>query len=365
MGYFRQHWGGLAFGLMVFVGAIWKLTPVLTNHYYRADGYGLLHQALDVLGEERAEPDFCVEGGVTNVQAFGLVEQAVVKLEKAREALPADAQTLLLLGRGYCLLGQVEEAVKAYEGYTALRPGNPLGYVELVQVYEISKELGTSNTLYDTWEKAGYQSDAFIDRGLEAFSTRDFSLARKMFYHAYFVSDHLSSDILFRWAVSSVMSTNKIPKIFPVSEIAVYSFSMDNQLKVDGSHLLWGRDNPDGKPTLGDPLGKYSRSPDNVGVMWWGGQAVMFVEAPYEGMYKISISVQHTFPKPIQLQVEINFKSIMQIELNRGDLSWEEFSSEVYLSKGVQLIGIHYLNNGVVDGLDRDAHIEWIKLEQK
>ncbi|HNB52122.1 MAG TPA: tetratricopeptide repeat protein [Anaerolineales bacterium] len=162
MGFVRPRLGWLALGLVLIVGGVWKLAPVLANHFYRADGYAFLHQALELLGDEISEPDFCVAGGVTDSKAFGLVEQAVEALEKGREARPSDAQTLLLLGRAYCLAGRLEEAVAAYEGFSALRPGNPLGALEVGFAYEEEEDFEQAAQQWHSMELSQAQ---FIEAG--------------------------------------------------------------------------------------------------------------------------------------------------------------------------------------------------------
>lgn len=130
----RLFW--LVLGGAVLVGTIWIASPKMVSNYYRTVGYDDLQQALALLKDEYPGPDFCVAGGVKDSQGVKLLEQAVRALEQAREANPADAQTSLLLGRGYCLLGRLEKAVGAYKEFSVLKPENPLGEVEGGFAYE-------------------------------------------------------------------------------------------------------------------------------------------------------------------------------------------------------------------------------------
>jgi tetratricopeptide (TPR) repeat protein len=175
----RMVWLGL--GLMVIVGGGLKLVPVLTNHVHRTAGYEFLHQASEIVGDENTEPDFCVAGGIENPEALALVKQAVGVLEKGRNARPADAQTLLLLGRAYCLAGRLEEAVAAYEGYIQVRPGSPLGYLEGGFAYE---EEGDFEKTLASWKAIQLSQSAFIENGKERMRLGNSLLAIEWFQKA-------------------------------------------------------------------------------------------------------------------------------------------------------------------------------------
>ena len=166
---------------LVFVGVLWKLTPIATSHAHRADGYAYLTQALEILGDQNPEPDFCVEGGIADPEAKALVGQAIDALEEARASTPAEAQTWLLLGRGYCLLGRGEEAVEAYERYTVLRPGNPLGHLELGFAYENLQKI---NLARQAWKKAGLQPEQFVETGQQIQAEENLFRAQKWYKNA-------------------------------------------------------------------------------------------------------------------------------------------------------------------------------------
>ncbi len=168
---------------LVFVGVLWKLTPIATSHAHRADGYAYLTQALEILGDQNPEPDFCVEGGIADPEAKALVGQAIEALEEARASTPAEAQTWLLLGRGYCLLGRGEEAVEAYERYTVLRPGNPLGHLELGFAYEMQGNFERANS---EWQGIPLTQATFLVAGEKAREAGNFQQAIPWFQRAAF-----------------------------------------------------------------------------------------------------------------------------------------------------------------------------------
>jgi tetratricopeptide (TPR) repeat protein len=61
---------------------------------------------------------------------------AVAHLQKAVEWEPDNAQAYRLLGQAYRAQGDWPAAVEALNRYTALRPDDPVGHVELAEVYE-------------------------------------------------------------------------------------------------------------------------------------------------------------------------------------------------------------------------------------
>jgi hypothetical protein len=98
--------------------------------------------------------------------------------------------------------------------------------------------------------------------------------------------------------------------------------------------------------------------------MLWSGDAVAIVKTPISGNYSVTIRAQNTFPPPVQMYLTVDLEPNFPFEMNLGDNSWREFKTEVALSAGFHVIGLRYLNNGVVNGKDRDAVLDWIEFEK-
>jgi hypothetical protein len=60
----------------------------------------------------------------------------------------------------------------------------------------------------------------------------------------------------------------------------------------------------------------------------------------------------------------IDLLPVYPFEMARGDMSWQEFQTEVVLSAGFHVVGLRYLNNAIINGNDRDAAIDWLELEK-
>jgi hypothetical protein len=99
--------------------------------------------------------------------------------------------------------------------------------------------------------------------------------------------------------------------------------------------------------------------------MWWSGDAVAIIQIPVSGNYAITIRAQNTIPPPIQMELTINLKPVYSFEMQRGDMSWQENETEVYLSAGFHVVGLRFLDSGVVSGMDQNAVIDWIELLKK
>ena len=67
----------------------------------------------------------------------------------------------------------------------------------------------------------------------------------------------------------------------------------------------------------------------------------------------------------IELQLEANNRVIGNARLEKEDNSWQEFQFASILDEGLQIIGVRLLNNAVIHGKDRNAVIDWIRLEKK
>ncbi len=89
----------------------------------------------------------------------GLAMQARGHLERALDSQASLPRAYLLLGRGNCLLGNYQHAIRAYVAYSALRPDNPLGHLELGFAYEALDE---KKMAVDAWKMGGATEENFF-----------------------------------------------------------------------------------------------------------------------------------------------------------------------------------------------------------
>jgi hypothetical protein len=128
--------------------------------------------------------------------------------------------------------------------------------------------------------------------------------------------------------------------------------------------LRWLNQHLQGGVTYGTPLSHPYTQP--FGTFWWQGAAIGFFQVSESGRYQISINLRHSNPPPVELSVALDNRIVQAISLTRGDTSWETITlPQVYdLGPGIHTIDITFINNGQVEGLDRDAAVAWIELSR-
>lgn len=355
---------------------IW-ITPRILALYYELKGGQLMDLALSSEDFVIQEAIACSLIAVEDESAQTMATQAISHLQTALSYNPNLDQANLLLGRAYCLTGQPVKAVQAYLTYTRLRPENPLGHLELGLAYEAAcrqKEDGSINNgskgdsytlcqdlqvqdqILEEWKKAGITPNQFIAEGKKAFAGQQYENAVHWFQRAAIFGEWIPSPVLFQWSVAAIITGHPIPDMTQESEITIYSLNSE-ETQIEGENLQWVLEDPNGNLSYGDKLIKIPGGEPSVGIMWWAGKAIAFVEVPEEKIYRIYIRTKDTPPGPIKLQVEKDFTPIDKFVMDKGDMNWQEMETATILSPGVHLIGINFLeDNG-------DAAIDWIRIQ--
>ena len=140
------------------LGIAW-LIPRGLALYYQVRGGKLLEEVMAVHSPDNPAAFACTLVPVREDRQIKQLDKAYVALRKAEDLNPRLAQTALLLGRVYCLLGKSHGAVEAYKTYTSLRPENPLGYLELGFA---SMNSGDTNSALQAWKFANATAKDFL-----------------------------------------------------------------------------------------------------------------------------------------------------------------------------------------------------------
>ena len=359
---------GIIILILVAALGIW-IAPRLLGLYYQVKGGTLLEQAVVDAGVDLSSAIPCSVQPLPESSSTR-VDQAIQQLQTALAYTPRLAQASLLMGHAECLLGEPISAIEAYQNFIRLRPKNPLGYLELGFAYadECEKDISgiqdsglcsLSNlrqSIIEAWHVAGVEPGSFIEAGNLTFSSRQYAQAERWYTYAA-LTDSIPNPVKFRWSVAEIMLGHDLtripdPQVLPVHDLSDY-------LEIKGSALQWMLDD-----MLGQTIGNSTSGDPNVGYLSFSGEAIAVINVHQTSTYHFIIKAQNTPPPPIKLQLEIDFRPVVSFELWRGDGSWDELGTEITLDAGLHILGINFLNDAIIDGIDRNAIIERVIIQR-
>jgi tetratricopeptide (TPR) repeat protein len=117
----------------------------MTAFYFQTRGGSLIDDILNSDNSQQFLSISCLRKDLDSFDQKSKLTSASAFLIDASLYNPSSAQTVLLLGRAYCMLGKYEHAVETFQKYTGMRPNNPLGHLELGFAYEA---FGTQDAIY-------------------------------------------------------------------------------------------------------------------------------------------------------------------------------------------------------------------------
>ncbi len=172
-----------------------------------------------------------------------------------------------------------------------------------------------------------------------------------------------TGSIAFRSAIAAVASGQRFPS--DLDPLLLSTHLLTEDVYIQARTLQWMIMEPSWHVNYGDPLAKFPGSDPEMGVLHWDGSAVTAVEVLAAGTYHITIRGQHLSPAPIQFRLEHNLRPVMSFAFVDGDKSWQEVGTDVYFEPGLHVIGIRFMNDGVINGVDRDLVLDWIRFERQ
>lgn len=281
-------------------------------------------------------------------------------LEQARVLYPQNAQLNLLLGHAYCLQEDYESAIVSFDKFTQQRANNPLGALESAFAHFslILTDKGISDTEKITHEsktrillsKAGYTGEHFIQEADSAFN-RWSSPAYEVAWYWYRIAEifqPLSEENQFRTLLLDLAYLDK----------AIDKSVMEDEYVLLLTELL--TISPNSFIRLADGA--------SVSVREVGGRSaslyfqnrdtgVIILNVQEDGHYCMSVNAFDRAPKPTLIEVSLNLKPIMMIELTNEDDMWVSFEGDFFLEKGQQLLGLRLTNDDNVNGIDRNGYV--------
>lgn len=220
------------------------------------------------------------------------------------------------------------------------------------------------------WNDAGGDARQFVAEGDDDLRQRDFATAYAWYTRARLLrEDPPAFDLLFRQAVAAVISSDPESSLLlaNVRELdeRFEVYDLQDGVKIEGANLRWMTElNPEQGLTYGTPLTYGYKGDSTAGFLWWSGEAVAVISVKQTGSYQISMHVRHSLPAPIEMAMGIDGQKLQRMSLKRGDNSWETISVNTHMTSGLHTIHVWYLNDGVVDGKDRNAVVDWITIER-
>ena len=174
----------ISLGLVTIIGiSIW-LVPYPLSLYHQVRG-GQILQRIFSARSNLYKGFACAQPALTDGNSRSQVAHSILHLQKAIEHNQKGAQAYLSLGRAYCLLGEPDEAVEAYQVFIGLRPSNPLGHLELGFTYASQ---GRKDKAVSAWKISGTTVDDFLSEADQLLRQEHFQDARLWYQWASWVS---------------------------------------------------------------------------------------------------------------------------------------------------------------------------------
>lgn len=214
------------------------------------------------------------------------------------------------------------------------------------------------------WQAASVDDQQFMARGDVELQQQRYAAAQTWYQRATAFAPQQPPAVMFRRAVTSIIVNDKLPADIDSAALNLSQVKQE-AVQIQATTLQWLFADPTMSVQFGDRLSRYPAADPNVGVLWWGNAAATLINVPEAGSYRMSLRAQHTPPAPIEIQLEHDMQPIAKFSLARGDNSWQEIGADISLKAGLHVVGVRFLNDGAVGGIDRNAVLDWIRLEAR
>jgi hypothetical protein len=296
--------------------------------------------------------------------------QALNHLQTAAKFLPRSSHLQLQLGRAYCLLGDFEKSTLSYLNYTRMRPDNPLGQLELQFAFlylcnqdELDSEYPASlcdnrevrDKVYERWEGEGENLDWLHSSVEDSYLSHRFIETLIGLDMISIIQGNLSPQQTFFYYVSKIAVNKSAPKNNNPALLTVHPVSLETS--ISGEQLRWVKTG-----TLLDSLQIQGKT---AGVLWWTGCAMAAIEIKDGSDYTVTISALDAPPAPTQMRLEHNFIAVSEFDLAFEDMTWQDFSTTLFLDGGAHILSVCFLNDALIGGVDRNAFVYSVQIDRE
>lgn len=203
------------------------------------------------------------------------------------------------------------------------------------------------------WQAVGFDSAKFVTLGDQAWQQGRVRQGLAWYQRAGIEESKRPLAVRFRLALGAIVDTHVLPTSAPEG---IETHPLASSAQIEAKSLQWD---------WGESLSAYPSADPRLGVLWWGNAAVAVLRVPEAGTYRVTLRAQNTPPAPTKLQFEQDFTPVAQFTLQREDLTWQEFGTDLFFTRGIHVIGIRCLNTGWDRNIKRNAVLDWIRLQRK
>ncbi|RMG06279.1 MAG: hypothetical protein D6735_04190 [Acidobacteria bacterium] len=319
-----------------FILTLFILLPTIPRLY----GLILLQRNAEYLNREDIDPH--------------QLAQITDNLELSARLLPNDPTPLRYLAKVYQKRGMLASAIIALEKAYEAEPNSLLIGQELFLAYRSIRK----PTIW-LEERLKYSPEDGIRAGDACFFNGDYQ--RSLLWYNWVLERWPSyqDQVSFRRLIAATLIDDKyLPEILQQSQEDI-SVKRDKPTIIPGSELRWVDDIEWPGITLGTKL-SFPYDNYDEGIFWWSGRASIVVAPEEDDLYVVVLTTRNSFPPPVHLAIGTNGRPLQYVLLNEGDNAWSTVTVIINLHQPATTLDVWFLNNGSVDGHDRDAVIRQI-----
>lgn len=373
-----SRWVLLAIGLIAAGALTGWVAPQASHRLRLARGAQLYQSAWQAIDEQHLLA--CERAPITDEALRAQLNAARQELEIGLAYDPQDAHAYLLIGRIRCLLGEPQEALEALQFYAQQRPDNPMGQLELgfarlaacaqeasatAQETRLCDDVQIIQQVQANWNEFNVRSKDFYPQARYTFEKQDYSSA--LIYYQRAVTfrapglGKLPFPDRYRWAVAAILSRSAIPPF--ILDGLPYAGLGDSKT-IPAAQFRWLRTNPQAQMDISTPVATKKIDDAKYAVLYHSGRVGVFLQARQSGWYLLKFKALNTLPPPVIARVELDTRPVIEAVLTRGDQSRQTFTGRVYLSEGMHLLSVNYLNDQMINNVDRNLFFLSVRLEQ-
>ncbi|GAC1543078.1 MAG: hypothetical protein NVS2B7_16620 [Herpetosiphon sp.] len=218
----------------------------------------------------------------------------------------------------------------------------------------------------DAWRAAGLGAGGMLAEGDAALRAADIGSAVRWYGRAEQVEPINRPDIVFRVAVANSLAHSPAADGL-IQRVRAHDREfnigkMGATLKIEGHDFRWlfsaGNDTISGVPM------NYGKADAKEGYMWWIGDGLALLSNDRERRVVVRAKVRRSTPPPVDMAIGIDGEQTRRVSITAGDNLWETIEVPAVLSKGYHSINIWYFNADTVNGVKRDAVVDYVTVDE-